>query len=364
MRSLVRFTLFSMTLVLAAAYMPGCVDSVLIAPADSDFLVVANPATVTIDEPGGYSEAQSVITAQIFDASNFPMEGVVITFTSSGGTLYLESLLQNPGRLPAPAPVTVETDVNGIATLYLTISLTDDSTVDVTARSGAVTSSATVTKLVTAGNLLPEAYISAIPTNRQQVNIPVNFSGLSSLDPDGDDISCYKWTIISSVPAEDQVVQGHIRASITERYDVEQTLSITLHVSDDPAYAAFCTECQGSPATCGASDANFSPYFDIIDPQYQIVCDLTAPLVFAGSDQIVTLSGATVDVILDGSNSRDDDSTSLDFDWDCGNGTMHQDTETATCTYSSAGTFTATLAVTNDCGMTASDPVRITVSAP
>ena len=47
MRSLTRITLFTTALLLAAAFMPGCEDSLLVAPADSDFLVVANPASLT-----------------------------------------------------------------------------------------------------------------------------------------------------------------------------------------------------------------------------------------------------------------------------------------------------------------------------
>jgi len=273
------------------------------------------------------------------------MEGVTITFSASGGTLALSS-----GGAEATPPVMVETDANGIATVYLTLTLIDDSSIEIVARSGALTSSATVAKVVTAGNMQPEAYISAIPSNRQQLNIPVNFSGLSSLDPDNDDITCYKWTITSSIPAEDKVLQGHVSVSIIERYNQEQILAVTLHVSDDPNYAAFCNECEGDPAVCGASDSNFSPFFDSLDPQYQIVCDLTDPLAFAGSDLTVTLAGATVDVLLDGSSSRDPDSGPLQFEWDCNNNTPHQFTEQVTCTYDSTGIKTATLEVTNDCG--------------
>jgi hypothetical protein len=359
MRSLARFTLFSLTLALMAAFMPGCEDSPLIAPVDSDFLLVANPATVTIDEPDGETEAGTIITAQLFDVSNFPMEGVTISFSASGGSLALSA-----GGAEALPPVIVDTNANGLATVYLTLTLTDDSSIEVVARSGTLSASATVTKVVTPGNMQPEAYISSIPDNRQQVNIPVNFSGLNSLDPDGDDITCYKWTINSSIPAEDKVLQGHVRASIIERYNQEQTLTVTLHVSDDPEYAAFCNECEGDPAACGASDSNFSPFFDSLDPQYEIVCDLTDPLVFAGPDQTVTLAGADVDVSLDGSNSRDDDSATLTYNWTCGNGTLPVSTSQVTCTYDSASVFTARLTVTNDCGLSASDDVRITVNAP
>jgi hypothetical protein len=348
-----------LTVVLAAAFMPGCEDSVLMAPADSDFIIVANPPTVTIDEPEGETEGETIITVQIFDASNFPMEGVAVTFTATGGRLSLTA-----GGDTAPPPVTLETDASGMATVYLAVTLGDDSTVDVTARSGTLSASVTVTKNVLAGNMQPEAYISAIPLNRQRINVPVNFSGANSLDPDDDDITCYKWTITSSIPSEDKVIQGHLRVSITQRYSQEQTLNVTLHVSDDPDYGSFCNECDDIPANCGASDSNFSPYFDSLDPQYEIVCDLSDPIARGGSDQVVTLVGGTVDVFLNGSTSSDPESTSLEYDWDCGNGTPHINTPTATCTYTSASVYNATLSVTNDCNMTATDTVRITVSAP
>jgi hypothetical protein len=381
MRSLTRITLFVTALVLAAAFMPGCEDSLLIAPADSDFLMVASPETLTIDEPGGETAAETLIMVQVFDALNYPMEGVTITFTASGGMFSLDSMFNDSDSngtidilddddangIPdevAAAPVAVDTNDNGVALIYLTVTLDDESTVEVTARSGSLSASTSIAVSVVAGNLQPEAYISVIPVNRQRVGAPVNFSGLNSIDPDGDDITCYKWSIYSSLPAQDKVIQGHIRPSITERFDEEQVLSVTLHVSDDPDHAAFCTPCEDIPALCGASDDNFSPYFDSLDPQYEIVCDLTDPVASAGSDQVVTLSGATVDVFLDGSNSSDPESSSLAYDWDCANGTAHGTTPQVTCTYDSAGIRTAMLTVTNDCGMSASDTVRITVNAP
>lgn len=350
-----KVTQAALVLALAALIMAGCEDSGVIPPPESTLTVYANPANVVIDELAGETEGTSTIIARIFDASGFPASGIDVFFTSSGGTL-----ASNPAGAD---PIPIKTDGNGNAFDTLTVTLADPTSIDVAAIAGSLTEAITVSKTIASGNVQPQAVITAQPTNpnAQRVGQPVTFSGINSSDPDGE-ITCYKWTITSSVPASNQVVQGPSRTSVTKAYPDEQLLTVKLQVSDSIDAASFCVDCQGDPANCGAPDANFSPFDDVLDPQYEIVCDLTSPLVFAGPDQNVTLTGGTVGVTLDGSASNDPESGVTDYSWNCGNGSASIAGAVVTCTYSSAGSFTARLTVTNGCAMNGTDDVTVTVN--
>ena len=282
-----------------AVWIVGCEDSGVLAPTDSEISVSASPGTVIIDEAAGETEGQSQISAYLFDAEGFPLEGVQVSFSTTGGTLDSAPAGQDP--------LTVETNANGLARDTLTLVLADDSTVTVTARSGQLTGTVDVGKTVSSGNVEPEAFISADPDGQQRKTLPVNFSGVASDDPDGE-ITCWKWTITSDIPANSLVAQGPSRSSFVDAYADEQTLSVLLEVSDDPDPASFCTFCEGSAATCGADNVYFSPFSDSI--QYEIVCDLTDPFASGGPDRTVALSGGTVTVNLSGATSSDNESVS------------------------------------------------------
>ncbi len=369
MRSLVKLTAYSMIVALAAALILSCEDSALLAPTDGIFTVSASPETIVIDEPGGDSCGTATIAAQIFDSGNYPMQGVEIIFTADGGTL-LES---DPADIDTDCGVTaenagnstlaLETDVRGMAVVYLTITLDDAVETTVTARSGTISESAVVTLSITPENQLPEAFISVQPEDNALFNQSILFDGRGSADPDGDDITCYKWMISSNlIGVAPEVIQGHGKSVFLRRYNVEQQLDVELRVSDDPDYANFCTECEGAPAACGANNSYFgSPDFIV---GYGIVCDPTDPIANAGPDKTVTLGAGqtTITVELNGSASQDPESSQLQFEWDCANGQTF-DTAIARCNYT-AGTWTASLIVTNDCGKTDFDSAVVTVNAP
>jgi len=348
MQSLKRLDRLALALLAALALTAGCEDSGVIAPSDGQMIVTANPTTVEIDEAADPPEGQSTITAQLFDASGFALQGVDVLFRTSDG-----SLASSP---PGQEPTAIETDANGVARDVLTLSLSDDDTVEVTASSGTLSGSVQVTK--SSGNQPPEAIIDADPADEQAVDAWVTFDGSASSDPDGA-ITCYKWTISG---ASTEVVQGTSATIVSRRYTEAQALNVVLRVSDLSDSATWCNTCTGGPATCGADDSWFNGFQDSI--AYDIVCDLTGPVAAAGPDQIAALSGGQALVPLDGSASRDAESGIVSYSWQCGNGTAALQGAEVTCTYTATGIYTARLTVTNGCDMVGTDDARVTVSSP
>jgi hypothetical protein len=338
-----KLTAYSMTVALAAALIVSCEDSALLAPTDSVFTVTASPETVVIDEPGGETCETAMISAQIFDSGNYPMQGVEIVFTTDGGTL----LEVEPSDTDTDADCGVdaanagtatlakETDARGTAVVYLTLTLDDADEVTVTARSGTVAETAAVVRSVVPENQLPEAFITVDPPSPVVFNQSFLLDGRSSVDPDGDAITCYTWSITSDLP-DSEVIQGPGLSSFLRSYPVAQTLDVALRVTDDPA-------------GCGADDANFSAPDYLVG--YKIVCDPTDPIANAGPNKSATLEGdpAEVTVQLNGGASNDPESD-LQYSWDCANDEEFPTTAIATCTYTVADDYNVTLIVTNDCG--------------
>lgn len=356
MRSPRKTTRFPLLLLAALALAVGCEDSGVVAPSDGQMILSANPATVVIDDEAGETEGQSTITAQLFDAGGYPLQGVDVTFTTSSG-----SLASAP---PGETPIPVVTNASGIARDVLTLTPADDATIDVEARSGTLSASVAVALSVGSDNTPPTAVILAIPDGQQQIGDQVRFSGAFSSDPDGG-ITCYKWTL-SPAPsgATYGIWQGAEQDQVAVTYSAEEIVVVTLRVSDDPDAATWCTSTQCTGATsdqCGESNSAFNGLDQI---GYEIVCDLSAPVAAAGPDQTVALSGGQAVVQLDGSGSRDPDSGIASYSWLCGNGTGTQQGAQVTCTYTTTGTYTARLTVANGCDMTSTDDARITVVAP
>jgi len=342
---------FPLALLAALAVMTGCEDSGVVAPSDGQITVTANPATVVIDQAAGETEGQSTITAHVFDAGGFPLQGVDVLFTASSGSL---------ASAPAgEAPVPVETDANGLASDVLTLTVWDEDTAEVAATSGTLSGNVQVAMTLTGENQPPTAVIDIDPPDEQIVDSSVVFDGSFSSDPDSL-ISCYKWEIVSNAGTE--IVQGPNATRVSRLYSEAQTLDLTLQVSDVVDSATWCERCTGAPSACGADDSYFNGLQD--RATYRIVCDPTAPVAAGGPDQTVTLSGGQVVVYLNGGGSNDPESGITSYSWTCGNGTAAQPVVEAVCTYTSAATYTARLTVTNGCGMVSSDDVRVLVNAP
>ena len=88
-----------------------------------------------------------------------------------------------------------------------------------------------------------------------------------------------------------------------------------------------------------------------------------APVANAGADKTATIGSA---VSFDGSASTDDKGiASYSWDFDASNGITSEATgKTATKTYTTAGTYTVTLTVTDTSGQKSTDTLNVVVSEP
>ncbi len=171
-----RTTLAATTLLgLVVLFNLGCEDSDVLAPADATLSLSANPGTVVIDIEAGEDSGTSVLTARLFDATNFPLQNVPVEFSTSAGVLSSASLGSPP-----------ETDANGVVRDTLTVQLGDDLEIDVTAQSGSLVASVTVTVDPDTGNSQPTAEIDVDPPDGGQIGQSIFFDGRDSADTDGD----------------------------------------------------------------------------------------------------------------------------------------------------------------------------------
>jgi len=329
----------------------GCESTELTADPDGELKLSANPTAIIIDTSVGETDGQSSVLAQVLDSAGFAMEDVAVTFLASGGAL---------GSSSSGSPVPVRTNANGVAIDVLTLDLQDPATVDVTAASGALSQSVTITKTVSAGNTPPSAVMSAEPSVAQVKGRQVTFDGRASNDPDGA-ITCYQWTIDSNLNGSDEVVQGPTESVVTRTYGTEQRMTITLRVSDDDdAATTFC-----APGAAPAAASRFSPDVDFVSG-YEIACAIVPPVAMAGADRIVSAGGGTVNVTLVGT-ATERDAAIASYSWDCANGALPQAGEQVTCAYMNLNapnstTYSAELRVTDVCGLVGTDRANVVVT--
>jgi hypothetical protein len=341
----------------ALALTASCVSTPLSAPSDGQILLSASPGTIVLDEFAvpPVTTGSTVITAQIYDANNIPQPGVEVFFSAAAGEL-ASSLLADPA---------LETDDRGRVSDTLTLGLGDPTSVIVTARSGSLSSSLDVVLKETAANQAPFPVIDITPAGSAEINDTVIFDGSFSDDPDGDRITCYQWRIetganingpdlpCSPPNSRCEISQGPGATFLTRSYSAEQLIAVTLRVTDDPS--VLCPP--GGPAEPAAS------FNGATVTSYEIVCDRTAPNAAAGPNQTVSLAGGgSVGVPLSGASSSDPDSGISAYEWNCGNGTALQTGVSVVCNYTAAAVYSATLTVTNGCGLRAVDAVTVTVT--
>lgn len=338
-----RFPAAVATILGLVLFMVACEDSDLLAPSTGQIILRATPSQVIIDVAGGASEGATTVSAQIFDEGGFPLEGISVTFSTDAGTL---------ADLNA-----VETDENGIARTTLTFTINDPTVATVSAFSATLSDAISIGWTVIAGNQQPFADIEVDPSNQQAKGLSVTFDGNGSTDPDGDSLTCFKWTVQGAAFGT-QVFQGQTRSVITVIFPNEDSITTTLFVSDDPDVFS----------DCGASDppiddSRLSPGSAVVS-NYPIVCDITRPVADAGSgNQTASLAsnGGTVNVTADGTGSTEPDNSIVEYRWTCGDATPAKFGANQTCSYTSTGSYRVELRVTNECGQTDTDFFTVTI---
>jgi subtilisin family serine protease/chitodextrinase len=153
----------------------------------------------------------------------------------------------------------------------------------------------------------------------------VNLDGSNSDDPDGS-ITAYEWKEGDTVLGTDPILTSDFT-------DTGSPHTVTLTVTDNG----------------GLTDT---------DTVEVTVLQNQAPVAEAGSDQSV-FEGETVS--FDGSSSHDNDGTINAYEWDFGDSSTGTDV-TVIHSYSTAGTYTVILTVTDNGGLSSSDSTTITVN--
>jgi hypothetical protein len=333
----------------------GCVSTPVSAPADGQVLISANPTTIVLDEfaTPAVTTGSARVTVQVLDKNGIPQSNVQVFIDATGGELA-------SAALPDPE---LETDDNGRVTDTLNVSLGDPAAIEVTARSGSLSATVGVVVNEVGPNQAPVPTIDITPANSSLAGGTVIFDGSFSADPDGDAITCYQWQFDTTVAIANPVLacpppfassrceveQGPDLRLLTRTYDDPQSVTVTLRISDDPSIA-----CTTGPTALPKSSFN-----GITAAVYTILC--AAPTAAAGPDQSnVPLGGGSVSVSLSAAGSTPL-ADIVSYEWDCKNGDAPISGQSVMCTYTAIGTYNVTLTVTNDCGRTDLDVVRITV---
>jgi len=345
MSTVIRVILF-VAMVAGVGVLLSCEDSDVIVPSGGIINMSASPGTVRIDpntdEPDPDTlrfEATATITAFVFDETNLPQQGVTIDFQSAAET-------------PLD-PVTAETDNNGRAVTTLTVTDEDGPSVEVRGRSGSVSGTVTVVVDVVGVNQLPRATATIVPLTEGQAGRVVTFDGSASIDQDSI-ITCYQWQLLSDNPDSASapnpwIIQGVGASGFDRTFGNEQTLSVTLRVSDREDIA--CQDVNGPTGGTVEPENVFSPL--AFRTQYPIVCSNPPPTaVIAGPDPILATGTASTltSITLDGTLSSDGETRIDRYVWNCGNEfspvDVAPDGSVVICRYR-LGTYTATLNVTD-----------------
>jgi PKD repeat protein len=176
-------------------------------------------------------------------------------------------------------------------------------------------------------NRSPVAQATASP---QQGTAPlaVSFSGSGSTDPEGDNLS-YRWDLGDGTTAD--------TVNVTHTYTTAGAYPVSLTVTD----------------TAGNADTA-SLTVTVTAPNQSPVAQATA------SPQ---QGAAPLAVSFNGGGSTDPDGDNLTYRWDLGDGTI-ANTATVTHTYTTAGTYSVSLTVTDTAGNTNTVSLTVSVTDP
>jgi len=386
MKPRISFLVTILVLALVGAILAGCESTDLTAEESWLLSVIAVPPQPVVNEETG--RARTVIVAKIVDGDDVPVESVAVTFNATAGS-FVDNVCGPAGcsvgggacttdadcPLPPTVPVSGKTDVKGLTQTGFFMDANSGPSVTVTATSGALSNVVTVTNQLGEVNQKPLASWVAAPSSPAFNGLPVTLDGRGSTDPDGDELTCFKWKITSSEPivgpeiecdppdVKCEYIQGANFVDLSSpKYTKEQELHVKLWVSDDPDAAA-CP--RGGPIL---PDSLFGDFDDNDNAAY-VICNNTDPVADAGPsgpasdygqitlepvDPTDPFTSYRVTQILDGTDSHDAESTNeqLTFEWSCGNGQSGTGVglQEPTCVYTSAANYVIRLRVSDPGG--------------
>ena len=175
------------------------------------------------------------------------------------------------------------------------------------------------------GTLPNKPPVAAFTSSVQDLSATFNSDG--SMDPDGT-IMSYSWSFGDNTPAVDQ-------ANPTHEYASAGTYQVTLTVTDDDQATTSVTH---DVTVTGPPPANVPPV------------------------AAFTSHATNLEVDFDGTGSKDSDGSIVSYAWTFGDNATSA-AESPTHTYTSAGTYTVTLTVTDNGGATDEVSKDITVTA-
>ncbi|MCB8924171.1 MAG: PKD domain-containing protein [Ardenticatenaceae bacterium] len=289
---------------------------------DDDGLTGSDSVTITVTGGGGGNQPPVAVISATPTSGPSPL---TVLFNSDGSSDPDGSIVSylwevSDGRSTTRQNPRLRFNSDGVYTVTLTV--TDDQ---------GATGTATVT--ITVGdapvNQPPTAVASADVTSGD-APLSVNFTGSGSSDSDGT-IASYAWDFGDGGSAT--------TANPNYSYTTAGIYVATLTVTDNE----------------GATDTD-AVTITVIDPAVN-----QPPTAVASAD--VTTGEAPLMVFFNGSSSTDADGMIISYAWDFGDGNSTTGA-TAFNTYTAAGTYVATLTVTDNEGATATDTVTITVTEP
>lgn len=193
---------------------------------------------------------------------------------------------------------------------------------------GLVDASAAVAYALNAGGMNPPTAEIVVSANSVPFGTPVDFDGSNSSDTDGGNIVSYDWDLGDGNTSNQVAINDHV-------YAQAGSYEVTLTVTDND----------------GLSDSATT--------SVQVTTDLPSAVITIENPATSYAVGELV--YFNGLSSSDPDGTIVQYDWEFGDGAVGSGIN-ASHAYSSTGTYSVTLTVTDNAGAMNSSSVDVTVA--
>jgi hypothetical protein len=226
---------------LLAAIAPGCEKGDVLAPPDATMTLTAVPSNVELDQSNPDAFADVVIEARILNSAGFPASEVEVVFSATGGQL-------------TSGGATVVSNGSGVALDTLRVRGGDPDSITVTARSGSVSQTTTVT-VNCPDNDPPTAVItitsgSTTLSGAAGVPVSISLSGDTSFDNETE-IAEYAWDCGNGTTgAGSTITCSYTVPDVIQEPDGVQEFTVSLTVTDEgTGTVPFSCQATSVPAT-------------------------------------------------------------------------------------------------------------------